>query len=93
MNKKIHTQNIIRVGNSLAITLNKAFVDAYKLKAKQQVYILYTQYPPRIIVKPDFSQGPSLTQSDIEKLPKEFRNWVKKFLKEDREALKALALL
>lgn len=91
MKKKIHIQRIIRVGNSLAVTLDREFVNKYGLKASQQVYVLYTNNPPRIVVKPDLTEGPVFTEKDILKLPKEFQIWIKKFIKEDRESLQALA--
>lgn len=91
MKKKIHTQRVIRVGNSLAVTLDHEFVKEYGLKATQQVYVLYTKNPPKIVVKPDLTEGLTFTEKDIQKLPKEFQAWVKKFIEEDRESLQALA--
>ena len=105
MSKTISTQKIIRVGNSLAITLDSTFAKSANLKHGSKLQIEYDHDSGALTAKTvePYRQGkdqqaPVLSDKQQEeyvssKITPEFRAWVKKSLEHDAEAMKELANL
>lgn len=76
-------QRVIKVGNSLAVTMPSAFVKGQKLKAGQKIYVQ---------ADPDFDTVQISTKdSPDDKLTPEFFNWLKKFNAKYKKGLTELA--
>lgn len=78
-------QKIIKVGNSLAITLPSSFVEYAKWKAGQKVVVLEEADSKTLTVQ---SQEAELLKMG---LTPEFRSWLKKFNKRYKDALSELS--
>lgn len=102
----IQTQKIIKVGNSLAVTLDKQFIGQSGLKAGDHVVMRYDETTPSAILSIKDHSENIYTVGTSKKLTKqqkmknlsseitpEFRNWVKNSLEEDKESMDALANL
>lgn len=77
-------QTIIQVGNSLAITLPKAFTQKAKFRAGDQVLVEANADIPAVYVrKAKAHTVPSLTP--------EFKAWLDNVVREDADIIKALA--
>ncbi|MBI3559745.1 AbrB/MazE/SpoVT family DNA-binding domain-containing protein [Candidatus Gottesmanbacteria bacterium] len=77
-------QTIIQVGNSLAITLPKAFTLKAKFKAGDQVLVEANPDIPAVYVRKAKADAiPTLTP--------EFKSWLDDVIKEDADIIKALA--
>lgn len=77
-------QTIIQVGNSLAVTLPKAFTQKARFRAGDKVHVEANSDIRAVYVraaKPD--TGPTLTP--------EFKSWLDAVVKEDADLIKALA--
>jgi putative addiction module antidote len=75
-------QTIIKVGNSLAVTLPSEYVKAGKLKAGQKVFVEADAELDLVQIK---------TQSNKKTLTPEFHDWLKKFNAKYKNALTELA--
>lgn len=78
-------QKVIQVGNSLAVTIPKGFVDEIRLRAGQKI---------RVEGDPDtatFMVQPVNVSMQKENLTPEFLRWLKKFNARYKDALKELA--
>ena len=75
-------QTIIKVGNSLAVTLPSNFVKEAKLKAGQKVFVE---------ADPELDLVQIKTQTDKKTLTPEFYDWLKKFNAKYKDALTELA--
>ncbi len=102
----IQTQKIIKVGNSLAVTLDKQFIDQSGLRAGDNVVMRYDETAPSAVLSIKdrgeniYTTGTSKKLTKQEKMKNlsaeispEFRDWVKNSLEEDKESLDALANL
>ena len=76
-------QTVIKVGNSLAVTLPAPFVKASKLKAGQKVFVEADVDLDLVQVKTKQPQSATLTP--------EFYDWLKKFNAKYKNALSELA--
>lgn len=76
-------QTIIKVGNSLAVTLPKKFVDSRKIKAGQKVYVEADSDVDFVHITTKSTGEHSLTP--------EFYDWLKKFNSKYKNALTELA--
>lgn len=79
-------QTVIKVGNSLAVTLPSNFVRERKLKAGQKVLVRQDMEINAIVVAPadkDFKERSGITP--------EFLDWLERFNKKYRTALTELA--
>lgn len=78
-------QSIIQVGNSLAITLPKAFTQKAKFKAGDQVHVEANADIPAVYVRK--------AQTDaIPTLTPEFKAWLDDVVHQDADVIKALAV-
>lgn len=78
----IQTQKILKVGNSLAITLPKELISAHKLTAGQQVFV---DSDPTV----DFIQ--IRTTQEQSGLTPEFKEWLDKTTKKYHDVIQELA--
>lgn len=103
-NGKLKYQKIMKVGNSLAISLDKDFVNQTGVKAGDQVAVNYKADEKVVSYSPVVENygaskvsEPSAKYEAKAKLASaitpELEEWVNKFLEEDREALEKLANL
>lgn len=77
-------QTIIQVGNSLAITLPKAFTQKAKFNAGDKVLVEADPEIPAVYVRAaKANTSPTLTP--------EFKSWLDTLVKEDADIIKALA--
>lgn len=77
-------QTIIQVGNSLAITLPKAFTQKAKFSAGDKVQVEANPDIPAVYVRAAKADAsPALTP--------EFKSWLDDIIKEDADIIKALA--
>ncbi len=77
-------QTVFQVGNSLAITLPKAFTQKAKFKAGDKVLVEANADIPAVYVRKDkVDASPTLTP--------EFKAWLDQVVKEDADIIKALA--
>jgi antitoxin component of MazEF toxin-antitoxin module len=99
---KIKTQKIIKVGNSLAVTLDRKFLDRCRLQEGSDLIAKYDEDTASVtFATPDTyaaSQGRPLQVAEQKavyktKFDPEFLAWVENFLQEDKEALDKLANL
>lgn len=80
------TQKIVRVGNSAAVTIPKAFLDEIKLQIGDEIEVQNDKDLQMMIIKPKGSK----TQTHI---TPEFKNWIDEFMSENSDTLKELAQL
>ena len=92
----IKMQKVIRVGNSLAVTLDKSFVAATQLKAGDQMAASYK--PEKQVVSLAKSKqslkGKLNSEADAvvsSKITPELQEWTENFISENKEALEELA--
>lgn len=78
-------KKVIKVGNSLAVTLPKSFVDKAKLKAGQTVHVQENNEYKSLKI----SSGE--IRDDKSSLTPEFKDWLDSFNKKYKTALKELA--
>lgn len=76
-------QKVIKVGNSLAITLPSSFVKERKLKAGQKVYVDSNPEADLVQLRTSDKNIPAITP--------EFYDWLKKFNAKYKDALTELA--
>ena len=77
-------QKIIRVGNSLAVTLPRQFTDEAKYKAGDVVHVETNASIKSIYVRPSSAnQSPGLTP--------EFKTWLDDVIKNEADIIKSLA--
>lgn len=77
-------QTIIQVGNSLAITLPKAFTQKAKFQAGDKVFVEANADIPAVYVRSAKADaGPTLTP--------EFKSWLDGIAKNEADIIKALA--
>lgn len=101
-------QKVIKVGNSLAVTLDRAFIDAHDVKPGDPIVASYAEShvayavpnPDPMILKDagNTEYGKTLSKAEQRavmhsRITPEFKDWVDKMLEEDKEALEALANL
>lgn len=97
-------QKIIRVGNSVAITLDKEYLNTFKVNVGDPVTVTYYSGVPLIKLNPpDKHTETVVLHEDMVKeehgaylaseITPEFRTWVQTSLEEDKEAMKDLAHL
>jgi len=79
-------QTVIKVGNSLAVTLPASFVKEKKLKAGQKVIVRQDLEIDAVVIAPEGS--PIKKSSGI---TPEFLEWLEKFNKKYKTALSELA--
>lgn len=106
VNTILKTQKVIKVGNSLAISLDAGFVAGAGIKhgdhltlrydVSQQSAVLSTKETPEN--RYATSSGTKLSKTEKEaylskEITPEYQEWVKKTLEEDREAMEELANL
>lgn len=77
-------QKIIKVGNSLAVTLPSSFVRDVGYKAGDVVMVEHNALYKTLLIKPPVTKHSS-------QLTPEFVNWLDKFTKKNRILLKQLA--
>ncbi|MEO8581999.1 MAG: AbrB/MazE/SpoVT family DNA-binding domain-containing protein [Patescibacteria group bacterium] len=103
-NSKLKYQKIIKVGNSLAITLDSDFIVQTGVKAGDQVAVNYQPDQKVVSYSPvadngvmKVADGGAVEYEAKSKLASaitpELEAWTKKFLKENKESLKKLANL
>jgi len=80
------TQKIVRVGNSAAVTIPKAFLDEINLKIGDEIDVQNDKELQIMFIKPVGSK----TQTHI---TPEFKNWIDGFMTENESTLKELAQL
>ncbi len=99
---KIKNQKIIKVGNSFAVTLDKAFLDRAQMRDGSDLIAKYDEDTASVtFARPDLyaaSQGRPLQLGErkavyMTKITPELEKWTTTFLKENAEALKKLANL
>lgn len=98
---KTKTQKIIRIGNSVGVTLDYEFLTKNDLKVGDTIQSHYGSDEASItFLRPPTvqKQKPKLSKDEKKailesKVDQEFRNWVEKSLKEDEESLTKLANL
>jgi len=78
------TQKIIKVGNSLAITLPASFVKLVKLKAGETVAVDIAETYKAILIKP------TKVKNKIN-LSLEFFDWLNNFTEKNKELIRELA--
>lgn len=78
------TQKIIKVGNSLAVTLPSSFVHDVGYKAGDEVIIEHNSLYKTLLVKPPIDHQTS-------HITPEFKSWLGKFTKKNQILLKQLA--
>lgn len=103
MSGTIKYQKIIKVGNSLAVTLDRDFVTQTGIKHGDQVAVNYEPEQKVVSYAPVESSGAMGVAEPMEKynakakvaavVTPEFQEWVEKSLEEDKESLKKLANL
>lgn len=76
-------QSIIKVGNSLAVTLPRHFVKSRKIKPGQKVFVEADSDIDLVQVRTKNIPVPSLTP--------EFKKWLDEFTKEHEDVIKELA--
>lgn len=79
-------QKILKVGNSLAVTLPAEFIKAAKIKAGDTVGVEYNAKLKWFLAK-------SKKEADKTTLTPEFKNWLDNFMEEYRPILKRLSHL
>lgn len=102
----IQTQKIIKVGNSLAVTLDKQFIDQSGLKCGDHIVMRYDETTPSAVLSIKDRGENMYTTRSATKLTKqekmknlsseitpEFRSWVETFLKDNKESMEKLANL
>ncbi len=77
-------QTVIQVGNSLAVTLPKAFTQKAKFKAGDHVLVEANADIPAVYVR-------KASADAIPTLTPEFKAWLDDVVKEDADIIKALA--
>lgn len=103
---KTKSQKVIRVGNSYAVTIDKAYIDKYAIKVSDAMSMTYYAASPMIKMSPeksgsigDLSGLDDTTKKEMKtahlasEISPEFRAWVKQTLEEDKEAMEELAHL
>ncbi|MFV1917646.1 MAG: AbrB/MazE/SpoVT family DNA-binding domain-containing protein [Patescibacteria group bacterium] len=82
-------QKVIRVGNSLGVTLPKEYVRSRKIKAGQKVNVNAIPGEEALIIrKASYAKIPAKKSA----ARREFNKWLKAVLKEDAEILDELAV-
>ncbi|MGI8420477.1 MAG: AbrB/MazE/SpoVT family DNA-binding domain-containing protein [Candidatus Levyibacteriota bacterium] len=76
-------QKVIKVGNSLAITLPSAFVKDRGIKAGQEVYISLDAHMDMLFLR--------TTKKGIAAITPEFKQWLEAFIENHADVLKDLA--
>jgi antitoxin component of MazEF toxin-antitoxin module len=74
---------VIKVGNSLAITLPSAFIKARNLKAGQEIFLNVDAERDMLFIR--------TTKEGIAGITPEFKSWLDKFNEDHFEALSALS--
>ncbi len=99
---KIKTQKIIKVGNSFAVTLDRKFLDRCRLQEGSDLIANYDEDTASVTFATPTtyaaSQGRPLQVAEQKavyntKITPELEAWTENFLKENAEAMKALANL
>src|SRR5690606_35234765 len=99
---RIKNQKIIKIGNSLAVTLDKEFIDRARLGVGSELIARYDEDTSSVsFATPDTyaaSQGRPLQTAEKKavyssKIDPELVAWVDQMLEEDKEAVKELANL
>jgi hypothetical protein len=99
---KIKNQKIIKIGNSLAITLDSKFLDRTQMQEGSELIAKYDEDTASVtFAKPSTyaaSQGRPLMVAEKKavystKITPELQKWTEEFLKENEEAMRALANL
>jgi hypothetical protein len=100
---KIKTQKLIKIGNSLGLTLNSKFLDRARLEEGSEVIVRYDEENDSITIAPpttyagtkDFGVLSVAEKKAVysTRVTPEFQEWVENMLKEDKEALEKLANL
>jgi putative addiction module antidote len=78
-------QKVIKVGNSLAVTIPKSFVDKADIKAGQSVYVIENQEDKSLSINTDEVRDAQAS------LTPEFKHWLDSFNEKYKDALKELA--
>lgn len=76
-------QKVIKVGNSLGVTLPKEFVVATGIKAGQEIYTKFDNDSRMVWI--------STKEENITGITPEFKKWLDEFTQKHGEALKELA--
>lgn len=76
-------QKVIKVGNSAAVTLPKPFLNQAKIKAGDKVHVELEEATGAIIVSPG--------EKPFKGMSSDITDWTKRFISQNREALKELA--
>lgn len=84
--KNIMIQKVIRVGNSAAVTIPKKFIDQTNLQIGDEVEVQSNKDLQLIQIRLKGSK----TQASI---TPEFKSWLEKFVKENKDTLHKLAQL
>jgi antitoxin component of MazEF toxin-antitoxin module len=91
----IKTQKVIKVGNSLAVTLDKKFVQLANIEPGQPLAVVYT--PEKGLLSMAKSEKALMVKDQSEKaayvtgkITPELKEWTDTFLLENEEAMKKL---
>lgn len=80
-------QKVLKVGNSIAVTIPKPYSVKLKLSAGSQVNVNLNDEDKTMIIDPN----PKTPKKGSDKLSPEFMAWADSFIEENRDLLKALA--
>jgi antitoxin component of MazEF toxin-antitoxin module len=94
----IQMQKVIKVGNSLAVTMDKHFIQETGIRAGQDLAVVYKSDRGIMSVsktKTGVSQGELVAEEKqaymAGKITPELKEWTDKFLVDNQEAMKKLA--
>lgn len=80
------TQKIVRVGNSAAVTIPKAFLDEINLRIGDEIDVQNDKDLQIMVIKPKNASTKTL-------ITPEFKNWIDEFMSANSATLKELAQL
>lgn len=97
----LKSQKIIKVGNSLAVTLDRGFLTQHKLKAGDVLVARYSSEAPVICLSTPVGMKQMGTQEKMvseeklvymaTKITPELKKWMDNFLKKNKESIDKLA--